>query len=154
MCGDVIAMIHTNTADRELTLRIVEDAISAWANRDLERTLSYMHEDVVHRLNVNSETVPFGGSTFGKAALRQKLQLLLDTFEFGAFVTEHAKVDETVVRVRIKIIYIHFLTGERLNVRFRFVITHHDGLITRIEELHDAAYVEAFMRLVATQKTQ
>jgi ketosteroid isomerase-like protein len=123
--------------------RVFKDATSAWANRDLERTLSFMSEDVVHTLNIS------GASTTGKRALRKKLQLILDTFEFGAFVTDRIVVTGKVVRANIKIIYIHIGTHERLNVRFRFVCTVRDGLIVHLEEWHDAAYFESFMRLVS-----
>jgi len=110
--------------------------------------MCFIGDNVVHILNVDGQVAPFAASTTGKAALRDKLQLLLDTFDFGAFVTDSLKVERNVARAHIKIIYMHFDTGERLNVSFRFNIAQRDGLIVHMDEFHDAAYLEAFVRLV------
>jgi len=131
------------------TRRVFQGAVSAWANRDLDLAMSFMSDEVVHILNVDGEVAPFAASTNGKAALRTKLQLLLDTFDFGALVTDHLKIDGAVARAGIKIIYIHIGSGERLNVRFRFIVEQHHGLIVRMDEFHDAAYLESFVRLVS-----
>jgi len=142
--------VFDRTAAQEvLTGRTFRCAVSAWANRDLDAVMRTMSDDVVHNLNVDGTLVPFAASVTGKAALREKLQLMLDTFEFGAFVTEGLKIDGSVARAQIKIIYIHFGTGERLNVSFRFIVEQRDGLIVRMDEFHDAAYLEAFVRLVS-----
>jgi ketosteroid isomerase-like protein len=45
--------------------------------------------------------------------------------------------------------YKHKKTTERLDIRIRFRLWVRDGLITRLEEYHDAPYVEAFERFVS-----
>ncbi len=62
------------------TRRIFESAATVWSNQQIERTLSFMSEDVVHTLNVDGELVPFAASVKGKAAMREKLIMMLDTF--------------------------------------------------------------------------
>ncbi len=128
------------------TRRIFERAATAWSNYQLEQALSFMSEDVEHTLNVDGELVPFAASVKGKAAMRTKLQMVLDTFEIGAYVTDHIVVRGEMLRANMKIIYIHRASGERLITRFRFVIRQRNGLMEQIDEFHDAAYLEAFMR--------
>jgi ketosteroid isomerase-like protein len=140
-------------SEQETTRRLFLDCFAAWTNRDLEGTLSFMSEDVAHILNLDGTLVPYGASVEGKPALRQKLQLLLDTFEFGALVNEGLRVEGRKATGHYKFIYIHFASGERLSGSFRFVIEQRGGLIFRMEEYHDAAYVEAFARLVSMPKT-
>ncbi len=130
--------------------RVFERAATAWSNYRLEKALSFMSEDVEHTLNVDGEIVPFAASVKGKAAMRKKLQMVLDTFEIGAYVTDHVAVQGCMLRANMRIVYIHRATGERLITRFRFVIRQRNGLMERIDEFHDAAYLESFMRYVST----
>lgn len=133
-----------------ITQRIFESAATGWANHDIERTLGFMSEDVVHTLNVDGELVPFAASVRGKAAMREKLTIVLDTFEIGAYVTDHLSVQSNKLRANMKMIYIHRNSGERLITNFRYVIEQLDGVMVRIDEFHDAAYLEAFVRYVST----
>ena len=129
-----------------ITRRIFESAATAWSNYQIERTLSFMSEDVVHTLNVDGELVPFAASVRGKAAMREKLGMMLDPFEIGAYVTDHLTVQGNNLRANMKIIYIHQASGERLITNFRLAIEQRDGLMVQIDEFHDAAYLEAFVR--------
>lgn len=136
------------TPPEEMTRALVEGMLYTWAARDITGTLAYMDERVVHALNVDDELIPYGAATVGKRALRAKLQLVLDQFDFGAYVTDHLTINDTTARARLKIIYIHKPTGARLITRFRMVVTQHAGRIIRIDEYYDAAYLEAFTRYV------
>lgn len=134
--------------EENATKCVFERAVSAWANGDIDAALKLMSDDVQHSVNVNGELVPFAASVRGKAQMRDKLRLLLETFEIGAYVTQHSTVEGQCVRARMKMIFLHKASGEQLNRRFRFVIEVRDGLLTHIEEYHDAAYLEAFARMV------
>ena len=134
------------------TRRIFERAATAWSNYQLEEVLSFMSDDVEHTLNVDGEVVPFAASVKGKVAMRKKLQMVLDTFEIGAYVTDHIAVQGEMLRANMKIIYIHRASGERLIARFRFVIRQRNGLMEQIDEFHDAAYLEAFMRYASASE--
>ena len=135
--------------EQETTRRLMLDCLAAWTNGDLEGALSFMAEDVAHILNIDGAVVPFAASVEGKPALRKKLQLLLDTFELGDLVNESLRGEGCKATGHYKFIYIHRASGERLSGSFRFVIEQRNGLISRMEEYHDAAYVEAFVRLVS-----
>lgn len=143
--------ITANRTAEQVTRDVVSRTLSAWANRDLDATLAGMSEDVEHVINVDGSLAPYAESTRGKAALRPKLQVLLDTFEFNAFVVDSLTVQDVTARASVMIMYVHKVTRDRLDVRFRFVFTVADGLITRMEEYHDKTLVEAFMRLVAAR---
>ena len=52
-----------------------------------------------------------------------------------------------MVRVQVSFVYHHRRTGENLVGTKRLVIRLKDGLIVRVDEYHDAALIEAFMRL-------
>jgi ketosteroid isomerase-like protein len=138
--------------EEEATRRLLLDCLEAWANRDLEGTLSFFTEDIVHILNIDGAAVPCAASVEGKPALREKLLLLLDTFDVDALTNDTYRVEGGRASGSYKFTYIHRASGERLSGSFRFVIEQRDGLIFRMEEYHDAAYVEAFVRLVAMPK--
>ncbi|PPD29077.1 MAG: hypothetical protein CTY20_07560 [Hyphomicrobium sp.] len=128
---------------------VVEQAHLAWGESDLEGFLACLTEDVVYAVNVDGLQVPYAASTAGKQPLRERLTLLLNTFEIQAFVIQGLAHDADCIRTSVLGFYKHKKTGERLDVRLRFVTYVASSLITRIEEYHDAAYVEAFQRFVA-----
>jgi ketosteroid isomerase-like protein len=133
--------------EAKVTREIVGRCTSAWEARDLDATLACMDDDIVYELNVDPRVAPFAGTVGGKAAVREKLQLILDTFLFDAYIVETMKVAGPVARCSIQIYYRHRASNVPIDVRFRLVFTQTDGLISRLEEYHDAAYVEAFLRL-------
>ena len=53
------------------------------------------------------------------------------------------------MRVQVQFVYHHRETGGNLSGSKRLVFTVKNDLIVRVEEFHDAAMVEAFMRLTA-----
>jgi ketosteroid isomerase-like protein len=121
----------------------------AWNDGDFELFMSFLAEDIVYEVNVNGLEVPYAASAFGKVAVRERLQLLLDTFVVNAFVVESLVHEADRSRSVVQGYYKHKKTGERLDIRVRFVGWVENGLITRLEEHHDAAYIEAFQRFVA-----
>ena len=129
------------------TRALAEAALGAWARRDLEGTLACFAEDVVHAINVDAAVVPFAASSTCKADVRQQLQALLDTFDFDAFVVDRMRVEGATARIGVLAYYKHKASGERFDIRFRMVLRQDGGLITRLEEYHDAAWIEAFVRL-------
>jgi ketosteroid isomerase-like protein len=120
----------------------------AWGDNDLDAFMSYLAEDVVYVVNVDGLEVPYAASAVGKAEVRQRLQLLLDTFVVNAFVAEDIVHEPEFSRSRVIGYYKHKKTGERLDTKLRFHGWIKDGLLVRIEEYLDAAYVEAFQRFV------
>jgi ketosteroid isomerase-like protein len=127
---------------------IVRVAHDRWGEGDLEGFLRCLADDVIYTVNVDAREVPYAMGTVGKEEMRGHLQLLLDTFIINAFVIEHLVHEAAYSRSTVLGYYRHKKTGERLDVRIRFRFWVKDGLITRLEEFHDAPYVEAFERFV------
>jgi len=120
----------------------------AWADGDFERFMSFIDDDIVYTVNVDGYQVPYASSAVGKDEVRWRLQLLLDTFFVAAFVVESLVHEPELSRTTVLGFYKHKQTGERLEVKVRFLGWVRNGLLTRIEEYHDAAYVESFERFV------
>ena len=127
---------------------IFEKAHERWQRSDLDGFLALMHDDIVHLVNVDGIEVPYASSAVGKEDLRWRLQHLLDTFHVAEFAIEDLSRGEDHWRSVVRGAYAHKVTGELLAVRLRFRAWIDDGLIVRMEEQHDAAYVKAFERFV------
>lgn len=127
---------------------IVRIAHDRWGEGDAQAFLSCVADDIVYTVNVDARQVPYARSTVGKVELLGHLQLLLDTFVINAFVIERLVHEKEFTRSTVLAYFKHRRTGERLDVRIRFRWWVADNLITRIEEFHDAAYVESFERFV------
>lgn len=120
----------------------------AWGAGDFDGFMALIADDIVYTVNVDGEQLPYAASTVGKEQVRQRMLLLLDTFVVNAFVMEHLVHEPTYSRSSVLGYYTHKKTGEYLEIKIRFRGWVKDGLITRLEEYHDAAYVEAFHRFV------
>jgi ketosteroid isomerase-like protein len=125
-----------------------EHAHIRWAASDLEGFLDLLTEDVLYTVNVDGLAVPYASSALGKEDVRQRLQLLLDTFTVDKFEPESIVPEGDHWRSVVIGHYTHRTTGEVLKVRVRFRVWFRGGLISRFDEHHDAAYVEAFQRFV------
>ncbi len=125
-----------------------ETAHSRWAAGDLDGFLELFTEDVLHIVNVDGLAVPYASSALGKEDVRQRLQLLIHTFSVDKFEPESILREGDHWRSVVVGHYLHRKTGEELRVRIRFRVWFRDGLIERMDEHLDAAYVEAFQRFV------
>jgi len=125
-------------------------AVSAWANRDLNSLAPLIADEVIRNVNVDPVIVPFAASVVGKDAYLETLQLNLQKFEFGAYVTDFLQIDGNIARASMKTIWTHRGSGEMLKTRHTVVVTQRNGKIVSFDKYCDAAYLEAFARLVAT----
>ena len=125
-----------------------EQAHVHWAASDLEGFLSHLTEDILYTVNVDGFAVPYASSALGKEDLRQRLQLLLDTFTVDKFAPDLIVAEPDHLRSVVDASYTHKTTAEALRVRIRFRVWFRAGLIYRMDEHHDAAYVESFQRFV------
>jgi ketosteroid isomerase-like protein len=119
-----------------------------WAKSDLEGVMALFSEEALHLINVDGVAVPYATSTYGKEDLRQRLQIVLDTFYIDKFDIESYAHEREFTRSVVMTHKTHKRTGERLCERLRFRYWFKDGLIVRTEENHDAPYIEAFQRFV------
>ncbi len=125
-----------------------EQAHIRWAAGDLEGFLTHFTDDILYTVNVDGLAVPYASSALGAEDVRQRLQLLLYTFTVDHFVPELIVAEADHWRSLVDGRYTHKKTGEELRVRIRFRVWFRDGLICRMDEHLDAAYVEAFQRFV------
>lgn len=125
-----------------------EQAHVRWAASDLEGFLALVTDDILYTVNVDGLAVPYASSALGKEDLRQRLQLLLDTFTVDVFRPLRIVVEPDHYRSVVEARYTHKMTGEVLAVRVRFRVRFRGDLIYLMDEHHDAAYVEAFQRFV------
>jgi len=125
-----------------------EQAHVHWAASDLEGFLAFLTEDILYTVNVDGLAVPYASSALGKEDVRQRLQLLLDTFTVDIFKPLLIVTEADHYRSVVAASYTHKTTGEVLSVRVRFRVWFKGDLIHQMNEHHDAAYVEAFQRFV------
>jgi ketosteroid isomerase-like protein len=126
----------------------VLEAHRAWEAGDFDRFMSFIAEDILYLVNVDGQSVPYAMSAVGKTDVADRLQLLLDTFDVTTFAVETVVHEACSTRTRVHGVYRHKKTGEVLDIRVRFRCWVEEGLLVRIEETHDARYVEAFERFV------
>ena len=127
---------------------VVDDFLRAWRAQDIDTTLATIADDVVYALHVSNDALPYGGETHGAEALRAVAYAILEEFDYLTYEPVVLGEDEGVVRVQVAFHYHHRRTGENLIGTKRLVFRVESGLIVRIDEYHDAGFVEAFMRLV------
>jgi ketosteroid isomerase-like protein len=144
-----MAITYRTLIEERTTRHVFEKAISAWSRRDLYGLLHYVDDDVTNTINVDANVVPFAPSVYGKQAYKTKLQHILSTFNFAAYVTRHVDVSGSTARAAMMIVWVHKSSGEKLNTNFRFVVKQQDGRITRVTQYYDAAYVSSFARLIS-----
>ena len=119
-----------------------------WATGDFRGFLSFLHDDIIYIVNVDGMQVPYAISGLGKADVQDRLQLVLETFVVTQFDVENIVHEDKCHRSLVHGVYHHKRTGEILDFKLRFRAWLDDGLITRMEELLDAPFIEAYERFV------
>jgi ketosteroid isomerase-like protein len=127
----------------------VASYLACWSVQDVDMALQHFDDDIVCTLYVSEAALSFGGETRGKANVRNVLYGLLAQFDYLKHEPTIVAVEGDVVRVQVQFVYHHRDTGGNLAGSKRLVFTVKNDLIVRVEEFHDAAMVEAFMRLTA-----
>jgi len=133
----------------------VASYLACWSAQDVEMTLRHFDEDISYALYISETALPFAGETRGKANIANILYSLLAQFDYLKHEPTIVGVDGDTVRVQVQFVYHHRETGGNLSGSKRLVFKLRNDAIVRVEEYHDAAMVEAFMRLTAHRaKTQ
>ena len=123
-------------------------AHQAWEAGDLDSFLSLLADDITYIVNVDGMQVPYAMSAVGKTDVQDRLQLILDTFVVTKFTPESIVHVADHSRSVVHGIYRHKATGEILDIKLRFRAWVEDGLVTRMEEILDGRYIEAYERFV------
>jgi ketosteroid isomerase-like protein len=129
-------------------IEIFRLAVRNWSEGNFDGVVALLADDIVHSVNVDALEIPWVSSAAGKPNVTARLQLIVDTFIVNAFVIESLTCEGEEIRATVLGYHVHRKTGERLDVRVRFRVRVRDGLIVRIDEFLDAAYIDAFQRFV------
>ena len=127
--------------------QIVQDFLAAWIAGDVNGALAWFAPEGVYALHISDELLPSGGESVGRDNFASALRSFRENFDYLLFRPLAMTAEEPIVRLQVEFMYRHRLSGEMLNGRLRLVFRVENGLITRIDEYHDRAKVEAFMRL-------
>ena len=133
---------------REQDAAVFRQAVRYWNDGNLEGVLSLIADDIVHVVNVDALEIPWVSSAEGKPALTARLMLIAATFVINAFIVESLVQERDDIRATVLVYHTHRKTGEPLDVKVRFRVRVRDGLIVRMDEFLDAAYIDAFNRFV------
>ncbi len=125
---------------------VIQSAQLAWTERDVERTLTYLSNDVVFTIHLPPD-IDFAGTCRGHAENRRMMQLILDKFLFLSRVIEKVTVSGDLARVSIYYHYLHQSSREIIHGRYWQEWEVRDGLAIRVDEYHDVPYLTAFLRM-------
>jgi ketosteroid isomerase-like protein len=118
------------------------------ATGDFGGFLNFLHDVITYIVNVDGMQVPYAMSGLGKADVQDRLQLVMETFVVSKFDVENIIHEEECSRSLVHVVYHHKKTGEILDFKLRFRAWIENGLITRMEEILDAPFIEAYERFV------
>jgi ketosteroid isomerase-like protein len=133
-------------------LVVVANFNKVWDTGDIDGALTFFADDAEYELHISPDVLPYGGTAIGRAAIEATLRRMRADWEYILYRPFALAADGTVVRFQVEFMYRHKDSGEVLVGRFRFVMRVEDGFIRRVDEFHDRAKVEAFMRLVKASK--
>ncbi|MBN8911506.1 MAG: hypothetical protein J0H65_05480 [Rhizobiales bacterium] len=139
-----------NELDEHRARSVLETAHGAWCDRDVERLLDQYVEDCTYWCNAGVvDGEPF--TLTGKQAFRPFLHSILLVADSRS-VIELFQFKDGIARAQISAYVRHRRTGHVLAGLYRQVVTYRGNRIWRIEEYHDAAKMNAFWRLVASEE--
>jgi hypothetical protein len=130
----------------------VEGLYAAWMIQDRDAMLAYVTDDLYFAQLVSPIDLRHAGVTVGKDKFGDRADMVFDDWAFETIVPIPLTVEGHIIRYLCEFAIRLRRTGDLLEGRMRSVFYVHDGpggKIYRIEEYHDAARFEAFMRLNA-----
>lgn len=135
-------------------ISVLEKTLMYWAAGDVEMTVSLMNEDVVYRLYIDEAVVAFAGEHRGKEAVRHFLFSVLEMFDQIEYVPLQVRSEGEGCSARCWFHYVHRASGERLRSTLRLIVGFKDGKIETMDEYHDQALIEAFVRLASAKAAE
>lgn len=129
--------------------RTVLDFLAAWMAGDVESAGLCFADDASYRLHLSPQLLQHGVEGSTREAVVEALCCFRANFDLLLFRPVCLRRTEQGARAQVEFIYRHRLSGETLMGRLRLVFLLRDGLIAGLDEYHDRARVEAFMRLFA-----
>ena len=128
------------------TRAIIEEIMAMWCVQDVERTVDCMSEDAVYQLYISENALPYGGQTRGREAIRDMFYTMLTDWNYLNTTVTSLTTEGSTGRAQVTFRYHHIKTGGVIDGSLRFVFEVKDGFVTRIDEYHDQAKFEAFLK--------
>lgn len=125
---------------------------AVWDAGDIDGVLALMADHAEYELHISKDVLPYGGMAAGHADIGEKLRRMRADWDYILYRPFSLAADGSIVRFQVEFMYRHRESGQVLSGRFRLVIRVEVGLIQRVDEFHDRAKVEAFMRLVRASR--
>jgi ketosteroid isomerase-like protein len=132
-------------------VQLLETALKYWQVQDVEALLSTYADDVVYHVYTFQEDTPRFAEFDSKEAVRALLYDVLAAFEYLFYASDLLELRDGVARVQSQFVLRHRLSGESLSGSKRQRIQVANGKIVRIDEYHDVAMINAFMRLTKSK---
>jgi ketosteroid isomerase-like protein len=131
---------------------VVANFNTLWEAGDIDAALALIANDAEFELHISIDVLPYGGMAAGRDAIEAKLRRMRADWDYILYRPFALAADGNIVRFQVEFMYRHRESGQVLSGRFRFVMRVENGLIVRVDEFHDRAKVEAFMRLVRASR--
>lgn len=131
---------------------ILEATIVAMSLEDMESAVAYFNEKTNFEIRMPAGLLPRGGRFIGRAAFAKRLSNITRDFSFDRFQPRTILPDGDGLRTMIDYKFQHRKTGQAIEGTMRLLVGVTGGQIVRWHELHDSDKVEAFIRLVNSQR--
>lgn len=116
--------------------------------RDLAACAAFFTDDVVYAFYIDTELAPFGGVSIGRDVMMHRLAMIDDLFELLDYRLLGARQESDNLNASIAYHFRHKATGEDIAGTMRVNGQLRGQQLCRVNEYHDRARVEAFLRLV------
>jgi hypothetical protein len=128
---------------------VVETFARYWSVQDVQMACSVLADDCVLTMNIAQTLLPFAGEKRGREAIEAALHTILAEWDYIRFEFTIVSINGALARCKIDYVYRHRRSGADLSGTSRLNIAVGEDGITRIDEYHDAAMVEAFVHFLA-----
>ena len=126
---------------------VIDAALKYWRVQDVEATLSMYADDIVYHVYTFQEASPRFAEFSCKAEVRTLLYDVLAEFDYLFYESDLLELRNGVARVQSRFVLRHRASGESLSGSKRQRIYVVNEEIVGINEYHDVAMINAFMRL-------
>jgi ketosteroid isomerase-like protein len=133
---------------------IAETFMQYWAAQDVSETVSLLADDAISVVYLDEKRISMSGEIVGRDAIAEGLYGNLATWHYRAFDWTISSIDGETARVHIKFDYLHQTTNLPYTGTMRMLLTVRDDEITRVECLHDAPRITAFLKLLSEREAE
>lgn len=151
--NDDFEQAHGRSAaeNQEADRVLIEMSLQYWRAQDVESMLSTYADDIIYNVYTFQEAAPRFAEFSEKEAVRAVLYDILAEFDYLYYASNLIELRDGVARVQSQFVLRHRASGESLSGSKRQRIHVANGEIVRIDEYHDVAMVDAFMRLTKSR---